>query len=65
MPVTGKIQIEGGLFQNFEGAPLANGTLLVQLSHDEQETVDPGLVTGYPKITIALDSNGNIPYPRS
>ena len=61
MPVTGKIQIEGGLFQNFEGSPLANGYLIVQLSHDEQESVDPGLVTGLPKIKITLDSNGNIP----
>ena len=61
MPVTGKIQITGGLYQNFEGSPLANGYLIVQLSHDEQESVDPGLVTGMPKIKISLDSNGNIP----
>lgn len=61
MPVTGKIQIIGGDYQNFEGAPLANGYLIVQLSHDEQEVVDPGLLTGMPKIKIALDNTGNIP----
>lgn len=59
--MSGKIQITGGLYQNFEGAPLANGYLIVQLSHDGQETVDPGLINGYPKIQINLDSNGNIP----
>ena len=59
--MSGKIQITGGLYQNFEGAPLANGYLIVQLSHDGQESVDPGLINGYPKIQINLDSNGNIP----
>ncbi len=61
MPVVGKIQIYGGDFQSFEGTPLALGTLVVQLSHDAQELVNPGLLTGAPKITIALDNTGNIP----
>jgi hypothetical protein len=61
MPVTGKIQIIGGDFQNAEGAPLALGYLIVQLSHDEMEVVNPGLITGMPKLKIALDNTGNIP----
>jgi hypothetical protein len=61
MPVVGKIQIFGGDYQNFEGAPLALGYLIVQLSHDEQEVVNPGLLTGMPKLKIALDNTGNIP----
>src|ERR1700690_4233900 len=61
MPVTGKIQIIGGSYQTFEGAPLALGYLIVQLSHDAQELVDPGLLIGAPKINILLDNTGNIP----
>ena len=55
------IQIQGGKFQNFEGGALALGYLIMQLSHDEQEPVDPGFVTGAPKIKVTLDASGNIP----
>src|ERR1700689_3058863 len=58
---TGQIQIFGGDYQNFEGAPLALGYLVVQLSHDAQEVITPGLLTGMPKLRIALDDTGNIP----
>jgi hypothetical protein len=58
--MAGKTQIQGGAFQDFEGNPLANGFLTMQLSHDSQETVDPGeVVAGYP-LRIPLDANGNI-----
>jgi hypothetical protein len=58
--MSGKTQIQGGAFQDFEGNPLANGYLTMQLSHDSQEPVDPGeIVAGYP-LRIPLDANGNI-----
>lgn len=58
--MSGKNQITGGAFQDFEGNPLANGYLTMQLSHDSQEPVDPGeVVAGYP-LRIPLDANGNV-----
>lgn len=58
--MAGKNQITGGAFQDFTGSVLANGYLTMQLSHDEQETFDPGnIVSGYP-LRVGLDANGNI-----
>lgn len=58
--MSGKNQITGGAFQDLEGSVLANGYLTMQLSHDEQESVDPGNVIGGSTRRIPLDANGNI-----
>jgi hypothetical protein len=58
--MAGKNQITGGAFQDFEGNRLAYGYITLQLSHDEQESVDPGQVVGGVPITIPLDLNGNV-----
>jgi hypothetical protein len=55
-----KTQIIGGGFQDFQGNPLANGYLVMQLSHDEQEAADPGQVVSGLPIKVPLDANGNI-----
>jgi hypothetical protein len=58
--MTGKNQIIGGAFQDAQGNTLANGYLVLQLSHDEQESVDPGqVVSGY-TLKVPLDTNGNV-----
>ena len=58
--MAGKIQITGGAFQDFEGNVLANGYLTMQLSHDEQEAVDPGEVVAGLILRVPLDANGNV-----
>jgi hypothetical protein len=58
--MSGKNQIDGGAFQDFEGNVLAFGFLTMQLSHDEQESVQPGQVFAAYPITVPLDANGNI-----
>jgi hypothetical protein len=58
--MAGKNQIIGGAFQDFEGNVLANGYLTMQLSHDEQESVDPGNIVGAFALRVPLDANGNI-----
>lgn len=57
------VQIQGGSFQSFEGDPLANGYLVVELSHDEQDTgpTPPTQVVAGLRQTILLDTNGGIP----
>lgn len=58
--MSGKNQITGGAFQDFEGNTLANGYLTMQLSHDEQQSVTPGEVVGGLVLRVPLDANGNI-----
>jgi hypothetical protein len=53
------LQIQGGNFQNCEGQPLADGYLILTLSHDE--SAGPSLVVSGATIKVNLDSNGNIP----
>ena len=55
------LQIENGGFTDFEGNPLALGYLLMQLSHDECYAIGPNQVVGGLKLTINLNSTGNIP----
>lgn len=57
----GMAQIEGGKFQDLEGSPLSNGTLLIELSHDcNLGSVPEQVVAGLKRI-VTLDSSGNIP----
>lgn len=58
--MAGKNQIVGGAFQDLAGSVLANGYLTLQLSHDEQESVDPGEVGAGNSIRVPLDAEGNI-----
>lgn len=58
---TPNLQLVGGAYQDETGTPLAFGYLILELSHDEQETTDPGIVSGAIKKRITLDANGNIP----
>ena len=51
----------GGAFTDCAGNPLANGYLVLQLSHDESHTSGPNQVVSGLKIKIGLDSSGNIP----
>jgi hypothetical protein len=53
-------QIIGGSFQDAAGNPLANGTLVFELSQDEQSPT-PGQVGASRKIQVSLDSSGNVP----
>jgi hypothetical protein len=53
-------QIIGGGFQDAAGNPLANGTLIFELSQDEQSPT-PGQIGASRKVTVTLDSTGNIP----
>jgi len=55
----GNLTLQGGNFQNFEGEPVAFGTLLLALSHDESYSSSSQIVSGL-KLTIGLDGNGNI-----
>ncbi len=58
--MAGLNQITGGKFQDFEGNVLANGYLMMELSHDEQESVDPGEVIAGHDLRVPLDANGTI-----
>jgi hypothetical protein len=58
--MSGKTTIYGGAFQDASGNTLANGYLTMQLSHDEQESVDPGQVVSGLSLRVPLDANGNI-----
>jgi len=60
-PSVSLVQIINGHFQDMMGNPLANGTLLFELCHDEQEPIDPGQVVAGIKKTVQLDSGGNVP----
>ncbi len=51
--------LTGGHFQNFLAQPLANGYLLLQLSHDAQATGSVQVVAG-PNIRVPLDANGSV-----
>src|SRR5882672_3455152 len=57
------ITIFGGAFQTSAGEVMSNGTLLFELSHDEQETgtTPPGQVVSGLKVRVSLDSKGNVP----
>ena len=57
------ISISGGAFQDSEGNPLANGTLMLKLSWDSTEnlTTPNGTIYAGPRIKIALDASGNCP----
>lgn len=63
------ITITGGAFQTPGGAPAAGGTLLMQLSRDNQLTAAAYMDNGYQQanvcagipLTITLDENGNVP----
>lgn len=57
---TPNLTINGGAFQTFEGQPVANGNLLLSLSHDEQYSIGPSQIVSGLKIKIPLDSSGNI-----
>lgn len=54
--------LSGGAFQNIDGAPLSNGFLVFELSHDEQETTTSpnGQVVAGLRKTVYLDNNGNV-----
>lgn len=56
----GMVQVTGGNFQDCEGAVLANGILLVELSHDENLASPATQVVGGLKRTIVLNNTGNI-----
>jgi hypothetical protein len=56
MPTSGPFPISN--FQNADGTPVANGTLRIRLSQDEQDTVVPSQLT-YNFKDFSLDSNGN------
>lgn len=53
-------RISGGLFRDFEGTPLSSGYLIMELSHDEQDTAALAQVVAGLKIRVPLDNNGNI-----
>jgi hypothetical protein len=55
----GNLTLQGGAFVNFEGVPVAFGTLLMTLSHDESYASSNQVVAGL-KLVIDLDANGNI-----
>lgn len=56
-----QVQLIGGPFIDSELNVLANGTLLMELSQDEQITVAPlGQACGGIKIHIKLDASGNV-----
>jgi hypothetical protein len=57
---TGKTQLIGGGFQDAEGNAVANGSLVMELVQDEQLTSSQGQSCGGIKITLILDSNGNV-----
>lgn len=57
----GMVQVFGGNFQDMEGSVLANGVLLLELSHDENLGSPATQVVGGLKRTITLNSTGNIP----
>jgi len=61
MAYTPNLQLENGGFTDFEGNPLNAGYLLMELSHDENYSVGPNQVVGGLKLTITLNSTGNIP----
>jgi hypothetical protein len=58
---TPNLQLKGGNFQNGSGTAAAGGSLLFQLSHDEQYTTGPSQVVAGQKFTVTLDGSGNIP----
>lgn len=57
------VQIQGGGFQNLQGEVLVNGYLVLELSHDEQDSspTPTTQVLGGLRKTIQLDMTGNIP----
>jgi len=55
-----KNTIIGGAFSDFQGGPLANGYLVMELSHDAQQTDTPGEIVAGLKIRVPLDNNGNV-----
>ena len=57
---TPNLTLENGSFVDFEGNPLANGYLLMELSHDEQYSASNYQVVAGLKIKITLDASGNI-----
>lgn len=59
----GLVQITGGQFTDFEGNPLVNGYLEMELSHDEQDTTPtpPTQVAAGLRQRIQLDMTGTIP----
>lgn len=58
--VVGLVQVIGGNFQDPSSAPIANGTLVVQLVSDSQESSGPAQVVAGVKTTIPLDNTGNV-----
>ncbi len=54
------LTLQLGGFQDFEGHPLANGYLIMELSHDENYQAGPYQVVAGLKQKIQLDSSGNI-----
>jgi len=61
MAYTPNLQIENGGFTDFEGNPLVDGYLIMQLSHDENFSAGPNQVVAGLKKQIVLNSTGNIP----
>lgn len=53
-------RISGGKFRSFDGTVLANGYLVMELSHDERDTTDLAQVVGGFKIHVPLDNNGSV-----
>jgi hypothetical protein len=53
------VQLSGGAFQDSNGAIIANGYLLFELSQDAQVNTTEQICAGY-KVKVLLDSNGNI-----
>lgn len=55
-------QIVGGLFQDINGNPLANGSIVFELNQDSQVNGNVQICSGY-KITVLLGSNGSVAAP--
>ncbi len=57
---TPNLTLSGGAFEDLEGNPLANGYLILELSHDENYAAGPYQIAAGLKIKVQLDSSGNI-----
>jgi len=57
---TPNLILSGGAFEDLEGNPLANGYLIMELSHDANYSAGPYQITAGIKLKIQLDASGNI-----
>lgn len=52
--------LTGGPFQKPDGTPIAHGTLLLELSHDENYVTGKNQIVAGLKFTVPLDANGYV-----